>query len=268
MSPFSKYLMESSDEIERLERKTDPEVVRLQARWAGVKPGMRVADIGCGSGKTSDILYNMLHPGGQVVGLDFSEERIAYARKKYAKPGLDFVRRSITDPLDDLGTFDFVWVRFLLEYHRSRSFEIAEKLSELTRPGGILCLIDLDYNCMSHFGMPERLVQALHGCMAKLETSADFDPHVGIKLYSFLFDLGYEQIDVTLQPHHLIFGELKEQDAFNWGKKIEHAVRRSGYEFLEYEGGYDEFVDEFQRFFANPRRFTYTPVIACRGCKP
>lgn len=268
MSPFSKYLMESIDEIERLERKTDPDVVRRQAQWAGIQPGMRVADVGCGSGKTSDILYRMLQPGGSVVGLDFSKERVAFAQKKYGRPGLDFVCRNIAEPLDDLGRFDFVWVRFLLEYHRSSAFEIAKRVSTLARPGGILCLIDLDYNCMSHFGMPERLMRALHGCMAKLESDADFDPHVGIKLYSYLFDMGYEQIDVTLQPHHLIFGELKEQDAFNWGKKIEHAVRRSGYSFSEYDGGYEEFVEEFQCFFSSPRRFTYTPVIACRGRKP
>ncbi|MBW2100511.1 MAG: methyltransferase type 11, partial [Deltaproteobacteria bacterium] len=42
----------------------------------------------------------------------------------------------------------------------------------------------------------------------------------------------------------------------------------SGHRFDEYEGGYEEFFEEFKRFFADPRRFTYTPVISCRGCKP
>jgi hypothetical protein len=33
------YLMENDEEISRLEMKTDPEEVRRQALWAGLKPG-------------------------------------------------------------------------------------------------------------------------------------------------------------------------------------------------------------------------------------
>jgi hypothetical protein len=101
-----------------------------------------------------------------------------------------------------------------------------------------------------------------------LEKNADFDPYVGIKLYSFLYDLGYQDIDVHLSPHHLIFGKAREIDTFNWTKKVEVAVKNSGYQFKEYEGGYEEFFEEFKQFFSDPRRFTYTPIISCRGCKP
>ena len=111
-------------------------------------------------------------------------------------------------------------------------------------------------------------VRTLYGLTKTLEKNADFDPYVGIKLYSYLYDLGYQDIDVNLAPHHLIFGELKETDAFNWTKKIEVAVKKLGYEFKEYKGGYEEFFEEFMDFFYDPRRFTYTPVISCKGRKP
>ena len=47
------YFMESEEEAKRLDLKTDPTVVDRHARWAGLHPGMRVADLGCGSGKTT-----------------------------------------------------------------------------------------------------------------------------------------------------------------------------------------------------------------------
>ena len=72
---------------------------------------------------------------------------------------------------------------------------------------------------------------------------------------------------MNLAPHHLIFGTLNEIDAFNWTKKVEAAVKKLGYEFKEYKGGSEEFIEEFKQFFANPRRFTYTPVISCKGRK-
>lgn len=260
--------MESDEETLRLDLKTDAKIVEQQALWAGIKPGMRVADLGFGSGKTTFYLHKLVQPNGEVVGVDFAKDRIKYSKKYYNKKGIKYILRDIRDPLDDLGMFDFIWVRFVLEYHRSKSFDIVKNISRILKPGGILCLIDLDYNCLSHFGLSDRLNRALQGIMKALEHAADFDPYVGIKLYSFLYDLGYKDIDASIAPHHLIFGELKDTDAFNWTKKIEIAAKKSGYDFLEYEGGFEEFSEECKRFFSDPRRFTYTPVISCRGCKP
>ena len=75
--------MESIEEIIRLEVKTDPEVVRKQALWCGMKPGLGVLDVGCGSGKATSILHEMIQPGGSVLGIDYSEERTTYARERY-----------------------------------------------------------------------------------------------------------------------------------------------------------------------------------------
>lgn len=263
----SGYLMENSEETLRLDLKTDAKIVEKQALWAGIKPGMRVADLGYGSGKTTFYLHKLVQPNGEVVGVDIAEDRIKYAKKHYHKKGIEYILRDIRDPLDDLGMFDFIWVRFVLEYYRSQSFDIVKNISSILKPGGIMCLIDLDYNCLNHFGLSQKLRGTFHEIMKALEKNADFDPYVGIKLYSFLFDLGYQDIDANMAPHHLIFGEATEIDTFNWKKKVEVAVKRSGYQFKGYKGGYEEFFEEFMRFFSDPRRFTYTPLISCKGRK-
>jgi ubiquinone/menaquinone biosynthesis C-methylase UbiE len=72
------YLMENPEENLRLDIKTDVEAARKQAIWCGLKPGMRVLDAGCGSGKVSSILYEMIQPGGELIAVDFSEDRITY----------------------------------------------------------------------------------------------------------------------------------------------------------------------------------------------
>ena len=261
------YLMEGQDEALRLEIKTDRKVVEKQARWAGIKPGMRIADIGCGPGKTTAALHGLIQPGGSALGIDIAEQRISYARENYSAPGLEFSCRDARLPLDDLGLFDFVWVRFVLEYYRENSFEIVRNISGLLKPGGILCLIDLDHNCLSHYGIPERMERAIGNVMKVLEEKANFDPYVGRKLYSFLYDLGFGDIQVDVLGHHVIFGELKNSDAYNWLKKVEIAPKKINYQFPEYDRGYEEFVEDFNRFFTDPRRFTYTPIIICCGRK-
>ena len=265
---MQQYIMESSEETRRLDLKTDRDVVVRQARWAGIKAGMRVADLGFGSGKTTHTLSRLVYPEGSVVGVDIAPDRIEFARTHYHGPTINYACRDIRDPLDDLGRFDFIWVRFVLEYHSSKSFEIVRNISRNLNPGGILCLIDLDHNCLNHFGLPQRLENALFAMMKIMETDFDFDPYVGRKLYSFLYDLKFADISLDLAPHHLFYGRINETDIFNWTQKVKVAGRRSGFHFEDYPGGYEEFFAEFKRFFEDPRRFTYTPVICCRGTRP
>jgi hypothetical protein len=121
---------------------------------------------------------------------------------------------------------------------------------------------------LRHFGLPQRLETVLVNVMQKLEENFNFDPYAGIKLYSYLYDIGYQNIDVKVAPHNLIFGELKEIDNFNFTKKVEIAAKNSGYRFEEYEDGYEGFLKEFVDYFSDLRRFTYTPLISSRGRKP
>lgn len=261
------YLMEHPEEAYRLDLKTDRQRLIQQAVWAGLRPGMRVLDLGCGSGKTSSFLQEYVQPGGSVVGFDGSPERIEHARKLHGSGGAEFVCGNFYKPLADLGEFDFIWVRFVLEYHRRGAYDIVSNVAQNLKRGGILCLVDLDHNSMNHFGMSPRLERAMAEIIGALETE-DFDPQVGRKLYSFAYDLGLQDVRVDLQAHHLIYGRLNDTDEYNWKKKVEIGAARSGYAFPEYPGGKDELLAEFQGFFADPRRFTYTPLILVCGQKP
>jgi len=71
------YLMESEQEAIRLDLKTDPDVVKKQALWAGIKPGMRIADLGCGSGKTSYHLNKLAKPNSESVNSQTISEKFA-----------------------------------------------------------------------------------------------------------------------------------------------------------------------------------------------
>ncbi len=261
------YIMEDTEETCRLEIKTDFKRLENQARWAGIQKGMHVLDVGCGSGITTSYLKKITGNSGSVTGIDASNERIQHAEHEYSDTGIRFVQKDIYDDLSELGTFDFIWVRFFLEYHRSGSTGIVERLTHLLKPGGILCLVDLDYNVLTHHELSARLQNAITGVVKTLQERKNFDPYAGRKLYSYVFDQKLANINVMMQPHHLIYGELSKIDAFNWTKKLTVAAKHSGYTFPEYTDGWDGFCQDFSGFFNNPRRFTYTPLIACRGEK-
>ncbi len=111
------YFPEGDQETERLEVKTDKQAVIDQALWAGLKPGMRILDVGCGPGITTSTLAQAAQPGGKAIGIDGSAERIEYAKHKYGSDDVEFENRDFFSDLSDLGEFDFIWVRFVLEFY-------------------------------------------------------------------------------------------------------------------------------------------------------
>ena len=262
------YLMESEEEALRLDLKTEGKLAQEQASWAGLAPGMSVADLGCGPGKTTYYLNGLVQPGGSAVGVDISEQRIRYALKHYPHRTIEYKVGDIREPLNQLGAFDFLWVRFVLEYYHSGSFDIVKNISNILKPGGIMCLVDLDCNCLRHFGLSARLEKTIAGMMESLTKTFDFDPNVGVRLYSFLYDLGYQDIRVHVTSHNLKTGNLKDHEIFNWTKKAEIAGQRSSYHFENYPGGFREFYEDLRLSFSDPRVFYYTPLIICRGIKP
>jgi len=260
--------MESSEEETRLEVKTDPEAVKFQALWCGLRPGMKVLDAGCGPGIVTSMLAEITQEA--IVGVDYSPKRVEYARKHYGVAGkIEFVLHDLRDELPFGEEFDLVWARFVLEYNKSSLHHIVRNLTAVLKPGGTICLLDLDNNCLGHYPLSRRLERTLQKIMRLLEDGYDFDPYVGRKLYRLVYEARYEDIRVDMRAHHLIYGDVEEGDLFNWTKKVEMVVDKAPVLIKEdYPDGPAQFFKEFKEFFLNPRRFTYTPLIMCKGVKP
>lgn len=268
MSAEMKYLMEHEGECSRLEMKTHAEQVLRQASWAGIGEGMRVLDAGCGVGKTSSILKELVGDSGSVTGVDLSADRLAKATARYGREGVRFISQDLTRPFAETEQYDAVWMRFLLEYFADDPLNIVRNVAATLKPGGIMVLADLDRNSLSHHGLSERLGRTISDVISCLEQNANFDPYAGSKLYAHLYDLGFGDIRLTTEAHHLIYGEISAEDRFNWVSKLDVAARSSGSTFAEYNGDFSEVRKEFLEFLDDPRRFIFTPIIICRGVKP
>lgn len=267
--------MENPEEGIRLGLKTDPDVVKRQAAWAGLKPGMRVLDIGCGTGITTAALADVVGPDGHATGLDFSADRLKEAADKYQSKNVDFVQHDMHKPYITQIPFDFIWVRFFLEYFREEQLMITANCAASLKIGGIACLADSDNNSLTHVGpfYTDRIATTVQDIMGRLTKNFNFDPYAGKRLYGHLNSLGFARIDCMIEPHHLVYGQVPEQSLFNWTRKLELTAVQSGCQFEAYAGEefahfdspYDAFMDEFKTYINDPGRFCYTPIIICRG---
>ena len=60
-------------------------------RTAGLQPGMRVLEVGCGVGDVSLLAARIVGPGGSVLGVDRAADSIETARGRAREAGLENV---------------------------------------------------------------------------------------------------------------------------------------------------------------------------------
>jgi SAM-dependent methyltransferase len=90
------------DEVARLELQGSAlaPATRMIFAEAGIRPGMRVLDLGCGAGDGAFVAAGLVGPDGFVVGVDRSAEALARARLRAGQRGLAQVR-FVEGDLDD-----------------------------------------------------------------------------------------------------------------------------------------------------------------------
>ncbi|MCD7441632.1 cyclopropane-fatty-acyl-phospholipid synthase family protein [Streptomyces lincolnensis] len=111
----------------------------LISRKLGLKPGMRLLDVGCGWGSMA--IHAAREYGVSVVGVTLSQEQAAYARKRVAGEGLtDRIEIRVQDYRDvEDGPYDAVSSIGMAEHvGADRYLEYAEDLFRLLKPGGRL----------------------------------------------------------------------------------------------------------------------------------
>ncbi|AUX24580.1 trans-aconitate 2-methyltransferase [Sorangium cellulosum] len=99
-----------------------------------VRPGLRVADLGCGTGELTRCLADVL-PGCDALGLDLSPEMLERARA-HARPGLRFEQG---DQAALRGTWDLIFSNAALQWSEDHA-ALLPRLFACLAPGGQLAV--------------------------------------------------------------------------------------------------------------------------------
>jgi SAM-dependent methyltransferase len=149
MSDIDYVLGHSDSEQERLLQQAG--TFAADASWlldrAGVGPGGRVADIGCGPLGIIDLLAAGVGGRGHVVGVDADTRMIVRAQELVSQQGLGNVSLMLAEATDtglDRSSFDLAHARLLL-LHAPHPEQVVAELAALTRPGGTVALQESDW---------------------------------------------------------------------------------------------------------------------------
>jgi ubiquinone/menaquinone biosynthesis C-methylase UbiE len=115
---------------------------------AGIVPGARVADVGCGPGLVLVELADVVGPDGSVVGIDRGQAEIETALGLIAQAGATNATALVADAWAtgiEPGSLDVVNIRHVLAHNTAaHQRDILAHALDLLRPGGHLYLLDVD----------------------------------------------------------------------------------------------------------------------------
>ena len=126
-----------------------------QTRWAflfgrqraidalELRPGRCALEVGCGTGLNFDLLRSAVGADGLVVGVDYSEQMLARARRRIDRHGWTNVaaHHAAATPLDLELRFDAVLFSYSLAMIEPWE-QALERSTRLLKPGGTLAVLD------------------------------------------------------------------------------------------------------------------------------
>jgi SAM-dependent methyltransferase len=169
---------------------------------AGVRPGMRVLDLGSGAGDVAFVAAGLAGPAGEVVGIDQSPDAVAKATARAAERGLSnvrFIAGDIHDPAPG-GPFDAVIGRLVLMYVPDPAVVLRTQAGVL-RSGGVVAPIEFDLHSARSLPSTPLAGQAL-SWLREAFTRAGIDPALGPGLWAVLQAAGLQPSGmIGVQPH-------------------------------------------------------------------
>lgn len=186
-------------------------------RQAGVRPGMRVLDVGCGPGDVSFLAARLVGSAGAVLGVDAAAEIIEVARARAAEQGLSWVRfeqTTIADiALDE--PVDAVVGRLIL-MHLPDPVSALRQLAALVRPGGVIAFCETDIGAVRSVPETPQFRAVTEGITSSFR-AVGLDPEFGTTLHGL-----FQRAD--LPPPQLMLaapiGGVNDPDIFAYAMEV------------------------------------------------
>ncbi len=168
----------------------------------GLRPSMKVLDIGSGSGIRSLEIARYVKQGS-VLGVDTSKTLLSAANqlktKKKAK-NLEFINADLFSAEIPQASFDFAYMRLVLQ-HLPDPVAALKAIKGYLKPSGILFIEETDRDWMMIYPTPKRWNQ-MYERAKEIQTEKGGDPRSGRKLGHYLVQAGFKNVQGSLVPVH------------------------------------------------------------------
>ncbi|MSR59719.1 MAG: class I SAM-dependent methyltransferase [Planctomycetaceae bacterium] len=164
----------------------------------GLRPGLRVALVGCGSGNVACWVAEQVAPGGHVVGIDISSDQIEQARLQAQSRGLTNIEFHVADayaPRLPEGSFDLAYCRLVL-MHLTHPVDALRAMWSLVKPGGTVLCEEMNLGCWL-CDPPAEAMSSFFRLNDALGDRRGENFHLGASLHRLFREAGFERPEVS-----------------------------------------------------------------------
>lgn len=185
-----------------------------------LRPGMRILDIGCGTGAITADIARAVSPGGSVIGVDRDASNLEIARLERGNVA------NLTFQLGDVMASDFATpfgapfdvvnaTRMLLWI--SEPVRALAQMKTVLRPGGRMVALEYSLEDTEWEPEPPRLFRDFYSAFLQWRASKGWDNAIGRHLPEFLEAAGFAEIETHRCDEAVRRGDPDTHDVF-WTK--------------------------------------------------
>lgn len=168
-----------------------------------LEPGLRVLDVGCGTGAITRGIAEAVGPGGRVVGIDVHPGLIEQARRAHGGvPALSFEAGDV-QKLAFLDTFDIVTAARVLQWLDDAPAAV-HAMTRAVRPGGRLVVLDYNHEKIRWTPDPPASMRAFYAAFLRWRAEAGMDNAMADHLPGVFARMGL--VEVAISPQHEVTG--------------------------------------------------------------
>jgi SAM-dependent methyltransferase len=184
-----------------------------------VRPGMRVLDVGCGTGAITSGIARVVGPEGVALGIDRDPVLLRLAREQHADvAGLRFEERDVFD-LDPDPAFDLVTAARVLQWIERPALAVA-RMAAATRSGGRVVILDYSHAELVWHPEPPAPVRRFYDGFLSWRAGNGWDNRMADRLPRLLADAGLDDLATHVEDEVAVRGEPGFGDALALWRRV------------------------------------------------
>lgn len=160
-----------------------------------LKVGLKVLDVGCGTGAISRDIAERVGPSGSVTAIDNTEKFILSGRESYQDtPNLHLIHSDLFD-FQTAERFDLITAARTLQW-LSNPLAALQKMKSMLKPGGIVSILDYNHEELEWEPAPPQSMQDFYSAFLKWRADAGMNNRIADDLSGYFGAAGFDQIEV------------------------------------------------------------------------
>src|SRR5262249_55085554 len=177
-----------------------------------LRPGMRVLDVGCGTGAITSGIARVVGPTGLALGIDRDPALLRLARERHADvAGLRFEESDGFD-LEPDPAFDVVTAARVLQWIERPALAVA-RMAAATRPGGRLVLLEYNHADLVWQPEPPPPVRRFYDGFLSWRAANGWNNRLAEGLFHLLEEAGLVEVATSVEDEVAVRGESGFEDS-------------------------------------------------------